>query len=95
MDEPEFSYHEEAYRIASTIERSIVRLRLESQGQFVALINAIEMQLDSGEPDATVVRLLSDALLALADAKRLDRKRLRLDERLDTLNKKVAIYRTA
>jgi len=95
MDEPEFSYHEEAYRIASTIERSIVRLRLESQGQFVALINAIEMQLDSGEPDATVVRLLSDALLALADAKRLDRRRLRLDERLDTLNKKVAIYRTA
>lgn len=53
------------------------------------------MQLDSGEPDAKVVRLLSDALLALADARRLDRTSLKLDERLDALNREVATYRTA
>lgn len=95
MGQPESSSYEEAYRITSAIERSIVRLRLESQGQFVALINAIEMQLDSGEPNATVVRLLSDALLALADAKRLERNSLKLYDRLDALNKKVSTYRTA
>jgi hypothetical protein len=95
MDQPDSASYEEAYRITSAIEHSIVRLRLESHGQFVALINAIEMQLDSGEPNATVVQLLSDALLALADAKRLDRRSLKLDERLAALNKKLAPYRMA
>ena len=71
--------------MSAAIEQSIVRLRLESQGEFVALINAIEMQLESCQPVAKVMRLLADALLALAEARGLDAKRLRLAQRLDTL----------
>ncbi len=50
--------------MSAAIEQSIVRLRLESQGEFVALINAIEMQLESCQPVEKVMRLLADALLA-------------------------------
>ena len=94
MDEEPIVLDDEAYRILSGIERAIVRLRLDSQGQFVALINAIEMQLDSGDPNPTVVRLLSEALRALAAAKQLPRQKLKLDERLDTLNPRITSYRT-
>jgi hypothetical protein len=71
------------------IEHSIVGLDLDSQGEFVAVINAMQLQLDSGEPVERVVRLLSDALLALAEARGV-REELRLAERLDTLVKRVA-----
>jgi hypothetical protein len=63
------------------------------QGQFVALINAIEMQLDSGDPNPAAVRLLGEALSALADARQIPRTKLKLNERLDTLNKRIASYR--
>jgi hypothetical protein len=94
MEEEPIVLDDEAYRMLSGIEQAIVRLHLDSQGQFVALINAIEMQLDSGDPNPTVVRLLSEALLTLADAKQLPRQKLKLDERFDTLNKRIASYRT-
>ncbi len=57
--------------MVSGIENSIVPLNLDSQGQFIALTNAIEMQLESGGPVDAVVRLLGDALLALAKARHL------------------------
>lgn len=72
------------------IERSIVRLDLDSQGEFIALINAMQLQLDSGEPVERVVRLLSDAVLALAEARGLQEPALRLADRLDNLVKRVA-----
>jgi hypothetical protein len=72
------------------IERSIMRLDLDSQGEFVALINAMQLQLDSGEPVERVVRLLSDAVLALADARGVQEPTLRLAERLDALVTRVA-----
>jgi hypothetical protein len=53
------------------IETSIRPLHLPSQGQFIALTNAIEMQLESGAPVPDVLRLLGDAVLALAQARRL------------------------
>ena len=43
------------------------------------------MQLESCQPVEKVLRLLADALLALAEARGLDAKRLRLAQRLDTL----------
>jgi len=72
------------------IERSIVRLDLDSQGEFIALINAMQLQLDSGEPVLRVVRLLSDALLALTEARGVHEPKLRLVERLDSLVARVA-----
>ncbi len=47
------------------------------------------MQLDSGAPVHRVVRLLANALLALAEARGLDPKSLRLQERLDIIADRV------
>ena len=83
-------YDDKAYRLTETLERSIVRLNLESQGEFVALISAIQMQLDSGTPVEPVVRLLAEAVIALADARGVKDERLRLNERLETVVERVA-----
>ena len=55
-----------AMRLVSGIERSVVALDLDCQAQFVSLLNTLQVQLESGRPDRTVVRLLGEALLALA-----------------------------
>lgn len=82
-------YDEKAFGLVSSIERSIVRLNLESQAQFVALTNALEVQLESGQPDPRVVRLLGQAVLALADIRGLDRNKLQLDKRIDQLQIRI------
>jgi hypothetical protein len=64
-------WDERALNMVSRIEKSIVALNLDSQGQFIALTNAMEMQLESGAPSREVVRLLGEALLTLAHARRL------------------------
>jgi hypothetical protein len=84
-----FFYDDQACRLTSGIERSIVRLRLESQGEFVALINAIQMQLESGDPVPRVVRLLGDALIELAQAKGASNEQLRLQEGLATVVERI------
>ncbi len=76
--------------MTEAIERSIVQLDLDSQGEFIALINAMQLQLDSGEPAERVVRLLADATLALADVRGVPSPKLHLSERLDELVKRVA-----
>jgi len=50
----------------------------------------MQLQLDSGEPVERVVRLLADAVLALAEARGAQEPKLRLAERLDTLVTRVA-----
>lgn len=82
--------YDEAYRLAEGIERSLVRLNLDSQGEFVALINAILVQLESGAPVERVIRQLADALFILAEARGVDARRLRLGQRLETLVERVA-----
>ena len=89
MNEAKFFWDEGALRIASQIERSIVRLQLDCQAEFVSLVNALEVQLESGAPDANVLRLLADAFLAWADARGLDRTRLKLDQRFDSLLRRI------
>jgi hypothetical protein len=75
----------------SRIEESIVALDLDSQGQFIALTNAIEMQLESGTPVREVVRLLGEALLALARAHRLPQNtQTDLALRIAALNDRVS-----
>ena len=72
-----------ALRMVQAIERSIVRLRLECQGEFMAIINAIEMQLESRDTESDVVRLLADSMAALAAARPIsERDRRTLEERL-------------
>ena len=79
-----------AMRLVSGIERSIVWLNLDSQGEFVSLINAIDMQLESGHPEPRVIRLLSDALLALAQARDVPAEKLAIADKLEALNRRVA-----
>ncbi|MDP2959443.1 MAG: hypothetical protein Q8N53_23695 [Longimicrobiales bacterium] len=83
-------WDEQALRMVSGIETSIIPLDLPSQGQFIALTNAIEMQLESGAPVPDVVRLLGDALLALAQARRLPHDtQADLARRVTALNNRV------
>lgn len=79
-----------ALRLADAIEKSIVRLRLDSQGEFMAITNAIAMQLESSNTAPEVVRLLAESLRALAAARGLEeRHRHRLEQRLDELIERV------
>ncbi|MQA91487.1 MAG: hypothetical protein GEU90_14890 [Gemmatimonas sp.] len=83
-------WDEKALRMVTGIEKSILALDLDSQGQFIALTNALEMQLESGDPAADVVRLLGDAVLALAHTRRLPEKtQTDLLRRFSTLNERV------
>jgi len=50
-----------ALRITARLERAIQRLGLESPGEFVAIINAIDIQLESGRPVITTVAHVTDA----------------------------------
>jgi hypothetical protein len=85
----DLTYDDQAFGLVSSIERSILRLDLDSQAQFVALTNAIEVQLESGRPDPQVVRLLGRALLTLADVRGVDRNKLKLDHKIDKLQDRI------
>ena len=75
-----------ALRMTNAIERSIVRLNLDSQGEFIAIINAILMQLESQHTVPEVVRRLVDSLRTLARARGIEPGSMhRLDQRLDEL----------
>jgi hypothetical protein len=80
-----------ALRLVAAFERSIVRLGLDSQGELIAIVNAIEVQLESPQTVPTVVRLLIDSLRALV-ASRIDddRHRRRLDQRLEEILDRVS-----
>jgi hypothetical protein len=80
----------QALRMVDAIERSIVRLNLDSQGECVAILNAILMQLESGQPVPVVVDHLVYALLTLAHHRGVDHDRLRLPEKLQALTRRVA-----
>lgn len=79
-----------AIRMADAIEKSLVRLHLESQGEFVAIMNAIAVQLESQKTVPEVVRLLGESLRTLAAARGIEqRHQRRLDQRLDELIERV------
>ncbi|MGH7908747.1 MAG: hypothetical protein ACRENW_02730 [Thermodesulfobacteriota bacterium] len=80
-----------ALRMVEAIETSIVRLGLESQGEFIAIINAIEVQLESKPTVPEVVRLLVESLRALARLRTLEESHCRqLDQRLTELLDRVS-----
>jgi len=87
MDSQDLVYDEKAAAIVHTMERSITRLGLgiAVQPQFVSLLNAIEVQVEDRASDPIALRLMCDALLALADAHGLDRRKLKLDKHVSSL----------
>ena len=84
-----FFWDEGAFAIISGIERSLKRLDLDCQAQFISVTNALEVQFESGDPLPTVVRLLSDALLTVAEARGVDVKKMQLAKKLDRLNDRI------
>lgn len=84
-------WDQQAMRRLARIERTIVRLDLDCQGEFIAILNAIEMQLERADPDVETTARLGDALLALADARGVDVKRLRLEKQLHALLDRIMI----
>jgi len=83
--EPSPPFDEQALELLDQIERALVRLDLDRQGEFIAIINAVEMQLESADPDPVTVAHLGDALLSLAHARGVDADALNLPDRLKTL----------
>lgn len=61
-------YDEEAVAHIQNIERILDRLPLDDhdRGAFLAILNALEYQVESGDTHPSVVRHLGDALLAIA-----------------------------
>jgi hypothetical protein len=79
-----------AASLVRRLERSLVRLDLHCQGEFVSILNAIDVQLDTLAPDPDVVGHLADALLALARARGLDANALGLPEQLQALRHRLS-----
>ena len=68
-----------------------MRLGLESQGEFIAIINAIEVQFEAKQTVPEVVRLLVESLRALARGRTLEESHWRrLDQRLNELLDRVS-----
>lgn len=88
--EDDFVYDAKAVAIVNAVERAICRLNLHTQDEFVSLLNAIEVQVEDGIPDLTALDHLCAALLALADARGADRRKLKLDARVASLLQHVA-----
>ncbi len=74
-----------ALRITARLERAIQRLGLEAPGEFVAILNAIDMQLESGRPDVATVAHLTEALRELTVARGVDVAHIRLTEHVNQL----------
>ena len=74
-----------ALRITARLERAIQRLGLEAPGEFVAIINAIDLQLESGQTVVATVAHLTDALRELALARGVDVSHIRLTEHVNQL----------
>jgi len=68
-----------------------VRLDLPCQGEFIAILNAIEMQLERADPDVETVAHLGDALCSLATARGVNAKRMRLEKQLHALLDRILI----
>lgn len=79
-----------ALRMVTAIERSLVRLHRDDQGEFIASLNARLMQLESGHPVPVALDHLAYALLALAQHRGVDCDRLRLAEKLKAFTQHVA-----
>jgi hypothetical protein len=77
--------------LVSPIEKSIVPLNFDSQGQFIALTNANRMHSSLARLAVEVVRLLGEALLVLARARCLPQdSQTDLALRLSALNERVS-----
>ncbi len=84
-----------ALAIIAQIERLILGLELESQPEFVSILNALENQVESGAPSSSTVDCLCKAILALASDRGINTQRLGLQRRLLKLQRRIARFGSA
>jgi hypothetical protein len=88
-------YDANAVAIIKSIERTVQRLRLDRQGEFIAILNAITYHVEEGQGDLGVLQHLTDALMATAAVMRLDARAVTLITRkLDKLRERVGRARS-
>jgi hypothetical protein len=83
-------YDTKVVAVIASIERTVLRLRPDRQGEIIAILNAITSHIGEGRGDPGVLRHLTDALVAMAAVVRLDSRAVTLITRkLDTLRDRV------
>jgi type II secretory pathway component PulM len=78
------AFHEPALRRVAQVQRAIQRHAGDQAGALIAIVNAIEYQLEAGAHVPTLTTLL-EALRTLAQAQGLDLKAVHLDADASTL----------
>lgn len=90
LDDDDDAYDQTAVGTCSRIERSIEKLRPPRQGALVAILNAIEYNVELGSAEPDVIAHLAEAFLALARADSIKEKNVaKLTRRLDDLRAHV------
>jgi hypothetical protein len=62
---PPPEYDANAVAVVESIERTVLRLRPDRQGEIIAILNAIECHIEEGQGDPRVLAHLTDALVAM------------------------------
>lgn len=84
-------YDAKAVAFVDTIERILQQLHPERLGEFIAILNAIEYDVEEGTGNPLVLRHLVDALLAMIEVVHLDvRAAASITRHLDALQQRVA-----
>jgi hypothetical protein len=79
-------YDENAVAVVESIERTVLRLHPDRQGEIIAILNAIESHVEEGLGDPGVLHHLTDALVVMVAIVRLDPRAVSLITRkLDLL----------
>ncbi len=85
------SYDPTAVAFVDTIEHILQQLHPERQGDFIAILNAIEYHVEEGSGDPIVLRHLADALLAMGAVVHLDARAVApISRQLGKLHSRVA-----
>jgi hypothetical protein len=74
-------YDETAVNLVVSLEKAILRLHPPHQGEFIAILNAIEAHIEEHDASPEVVKLLGQALLELGRYRHLPVEHLRQLER--------------
>ena len=74
-------YDERAVNLVVSLEKAILRLHPPNQGEFIAILNAIEAHIEEQDASPEVVRFLGQALLELGHYRNLLLDHLRQLER--------------
>lgn len=83
-------YDETAVSLVVSLEKAILRLHPPNQGEFIAILNAIEAHIEEQDGSPDVVKLLGQALLELGRFRHLPLDHLRqLERKLEPIHARM------